>query len=254
MSESWRPSAHTPVSSAGPLTAEQRAAFSRVDPASRAVVLFDWDGTLCDTRAGIVATARVALTRWGMSEDALGDVGRLTGPTFPYAFSEVYGVTPAEAREISDIYHELYDALGPEARPLFPGVPQLLAELKRAGKVLALASSKREHKLTAMVEEAGIGSYFDAVVGAVHPDRVNKTQVISLALEQLEADARDALMVGDRFYDVEGAAAAGLPCVGANFGTARPGELAEAGACAVVDDVAGLGRALLGQDSTGSKP
>jgi len=245
MAQYWRPSAQTPVSSAGPVSEGKLAQLSAVDPRTRSTLLFDWDGTLCDTRAGIVATARTALLRWGMPEAELGDLSRLTGPTFPYAFSEVYGVSEEEAREISAIYHGIYDELGPEARPLFPGVRELLERLAAAGKTLVVASSKRQHKLDAMVDEAGLRELFVLVVGAIHPTRVNKQQVIGHVLDELGARAGDCVMIGDRFYDVEGAASVGVPCVGADFGTSQPGELAAAGACAVARDAFDLARILL---------
>jgi phosphoglycolate phosphatase len=245
MDQYWRPTTVTPVSSAGRVSDERRARLATVDPRTRGTLLFDWDGTLCDTRAGIMATARTALLRWGMAESDLGDLSRLTGPTFPYAFSEVYGVSEQEAREISDIYHGIYDELGPEARPLFPGTRELLVSLSEAGKTLVVASSKRQHKLDAMVDEAGLRELFVLVVGAIHPERVNKQQVIGHVLQELSVRADDCVMIGDRFYDVEGAASVGVPCVGADFGTSQPGELAAAGACAVASDAAELARILL---------
>ena len=215
-----------------------------MNPSDYHYILFDWDGTLCDTRMGILIVAHLALLEWGMPEEEIGDLGRLTGPTFPYAFSEVYGVSPQEAREISEIYHDMYDSLGPESRPLFAGVPEMLAKLKNDGRVLAIASTKREYRLQNMVKEAGLYDFFDVVVGAVHPERVNKEQVISLTALLLGTNANECLMVGDRFYDVVGAREAGAACAGANFGTAKPGELAKAGAIAVANNVSELERIL----------
>ena len=66
------------------------------------------------------------------------------------------------------------------------------------------------------------------------------------ALEGLGCSADEAVMVGDRFYDVEGALANDVPCVGVRYGnTSAPGELEHAGAAAVVDSVAALRRVLL---------
>ena len=73
---------------------------------------------------------------------------------------------------------------------------------------------------------------------------MTKADVIRLAMERLgltEAEKRRTVMIGDRKFDVEGAAECGLPCVGVEFfGYAGPGELQAAGAAAVVRTAAEL--------------
>ena len=220
--------------------------LTAADPSARPWVFFDWDGTLVDTRAGIIRSATQALLEWGWPEAELGDVGRLTGPAMPYSFCDVYGVTREQARELAAIHHRIYDAYGPETRRPFAGVPELLDDLRAAGRRLAITSSKREHVLTRVAAEQGVDGFFEAIIGAVHPERVDKDQVLAYALDTLGVSPDEVVMVGDRHYDVAGAAACGIPCVGADFGTARPGELAASGACAVAADVADLRRILLG--------
>ena len=71
------------------------------DIAHRPCIAWDFDGTLGDTLPAIVETARTVLLGFGMRPDELGDLSRLVGPPFPQAFSQVYGLSEADAAEVT---------------------------------------------------------------------------------------------------------------------------------------------------------
>lgn len=223
-----------------------RRAADAADLVGRRFVIFDFDGTLADTRPGIVATATKVLRAWGMSDEEIGDVGRLVGPPFPRAFSDIYGVAPTEADELARLYSEEYAKLGPSSHALFAGMTELLAELRDEGRRLGVATSKHQVTAERFLQEDGVLELFAVVAGKVDPAHADKATAVRRALTALGARPEDAVMVGDRFYDVEGARANGVPCVGVLFGTATRQELEDAGAAAVVDSVEGLREALLG--------
>lgn len=218
------------------------------DVTDRKLVIFDFDGTLANTIPGIVSTARTVLLGFGLAEEDLGDLRRLVGPPFPQAFSLVYGLSEADAAEVTRRYRQIYDGLGPESWPAFPGMPQLLADLKAAGRLLAVASSKRHQLLQRCVRGAGIYDLFDLVRGKDQDTGgLTKGQLVADEVRQLGLTPADALMVGDRHFDVEAAREAGLPCVGVYYGeTAPEGELEEAGACAIAHTMDELRACLLG--------
>lgn len=213
----------------------------------RPCVLFDFDGTLADTKPAIVDTARRVLREWGMTDDEIADPGRLVGPPFPAAFSIVYGMSDEDAAEVTRRYRAIYAKLGLETYMLFDGMAELLQSLKAAGKRLAITTSKREETAHTMLADNGVEQLFDVIVGQTDPTRADKTTLLGDTLAALGCSADEAVMVGDRFYDVEGAAANGVPCVGVYLGgTAPKGELEAAGAAACAHSVAELGRVLLG--------
>lgn len=213
----------------------------------RPCVLFDFDGTLADTKPAIVDTARRVLREWGMTDDEIADPGRLVGPPFPAAFSIVYGMSDEDAAEVARRYRAIYAKLGLETHMLFDGMAELLHSLKAADKRLAITTSKREEMAHAMLADNGVEQLFDVIVGQTDPTRADKTTLLGDTLAALGCSADEAVMVGDRFYDVEGAAANGVPCVGVYLGgTAPKGELEAAGAAACVHSVEGLGKVLLG--------
>ena len=214
--------------------------------AEREFVLFDFDGTIADTMPTIVSTARRVLREWGLTDEEIGDARRLVGPPFPGAFSQVYGLSEADAAEVTRRYRAIYNNLGPETYPTFDGIPELLDRLRAAGKRLAVATSKNDALAQRMVRDQGIADKFDAIVGKVRDGLGAKRIVISDALAALGAAPDRAVMVGDRFYDVEGALEVGMPCVGVMFGTATREELEGAGAAAVVGSCDELAQVLLG--------
>lgn len=225
--------------------AEREAAAASLS--RKPCVLFDFDGTLADTKPHIVATATSVLRDFGLTDEQIGDAGRLVGPPFPAAFSLVYGLSEEDAAEVTRRYRAIYANLGPAAYPLFDGIPELLADLRAAGRRLAITSSKNERLVRKALAETGIEGLFDAVVAAHDPKDVGKERLVAASLEALGCDAADAVMVGDRFYDIEGAAKNGVASLGVYLAdTARPGEFERAGATATVTSVAGMRRALLG--------
>lgn len=222
-------------------------ALTGEDVTGRALVLFDFDGTLADTVDGICATARTVLRAHGVPEGELARVPQIIGPPFPQAFSLVFGLSEEEAAQVTAEYRAIYQDLGIKGWPLYPGMRALLEELRAAGRRLAVASSKREALVIKAVADNGVSDLFDIVLGKKSDDQVSKAQTIVRAIDGLGLAPSDAVMVGDRHHDVEAAAACGVPCVGVTYGgTAEPGELEAAGACAVAASVDELRRVLFG--------
>ncbi|WP_051353827.1 HAD family hydrolase [Atopobium fossor] len=208
--------------------------YSSCSFAQREFVLFDFDGTLADTKPGLVRVAHKVLSDFGMSPAEIGDASRLVGPPFPEAFCVVYGLSAADAARITAAFRAQYNNVGPEDFPLFPGGKTMLEALKASGKKLSTASSKREEQVIRMLREQGIIHLFDAVVGKQNDAQGSKQFVINRALKELGATAQHTVMVGDRSYDVAGAHQMGIPCVCVLFGTASQQELLDAQADAIV--------------------
>ena len=208
--------------------------------AARPVVLFDFDGTVADTSRAVIESTRRALAARGFSEAQMGDLRRMIGPPLRDSFHDFYCFSREESEVVADEYRAYFNTLGPEDYPVFSGMKELLDGLVSRGKWLAIATSRAEDKCLLMVRDLGL-TQFKVVVGMDVPKgRAVKADSIREALRQLGADPKDAVMVGDRRHDVEGAHALGVPCVGIYAGAAVPGEHEAAGADAVVHSVAEL--------------
>ena len=107
--------------------------------------------------------------------------------------------------------------------------------------MLALASSKPEELCVQICQRFGFADSLAAIVGSPPQRDWSKADIIRETCRRLnltDEDRRRTLMVGDREFDVLGAAQCGIDCVGVEFfGYAAPGELENAGAVAVVRTV-----------------
>ena len=222
-------------------------ALSDADVTGRKLVIFDFDGTLANTVPSIVSTARTVLARHGLTEESMGDLKRLVGPPFPQAYEWVYGFSPEEAAQITTEYRALYNTIGASAWPLFPGVREMLSSVRDAGRLTAVASSKQMRLISRALDDNDIRDLFDVALGKSSDAEGDKISLIGRVMSELGVGPDETVMVGDRHHDVEAAAACGVPCVGVTYaGTADPGELEAAGACAAAASVDELRRVLLG--------
>ena len=223
-------------------------------------ILFDLDGTLTDPKPGITGCVQYALHEMGIEEPDPDRLEVFIGPPLLESFMEFYGMERRMAERAVEKYRERFVVTGIYENELYPGMKEMLAALKEAGCHLAVASSKPEPFVKRILEHFGIGEYFDAAVGSgLDGSLGQKEDVVREALRRLgekegaadgapsteEELRRSAVMVGDRKFDVVGARTLGLRCVGVSFGYAQPGELEEAGAWRIADDVEALERILL---------
>lgn len=225
-------------------------------------ILFDLDGTLTDPKLGITTCVQYALHKMGIEEPDLDKLEPFIGPPLMDSFREFYGFDEEQGRQATVYYRERFSVTGLFENEVYPGMERLLAELKAAGKLLAVASSKPGVFVDRILSHFGMAGYFDVVVGSeLDGTRGKKEEVVEEALRRLlpeelfreimEVKGRESgekydtvVMVGDRRFDVEGAKAFHIASVGVNYGYAAPGELSLAGADVTVETVEALGEVL----------
>ena len=214
------------------------------------VILFDLDGTLTDPKVGITTCCQYGLRAVGVDVPDLKELEQFIGPPLLTAFQEVYGLTEEQASKAVKTFRERFTDIGIFENELLLGVPEMLEKLKKAGKIVATASSKPEVFVKRILEHISIDSWFDEIVGSGMDEKhAGKAEVIAKALERLgltDKDCGEILMVGDRMHDVEGAAAHGIRTVGVTFGYGSREELTNAGAWKLADTMEELTDILLG--------
>lgn len=211
-------------------------------------ILFDLDGTLTDPKLGITSSVQYALRALGIEEPSLDRLEPFIGPPLADSFREFYGLEGERLATAIDKYRERFATQGIFENEIYPGIPQMLADLKAKDKLLAIASSKPTLFVEQILEHFEIEKYFDHVVGSnMDGTRGTKEEVVEetlrqmLTVEMTPGQKRDAVaMVGDRKFDIEGARAHGITSVGVLFGYAPEGELEEAGADYIVNSVRSL--------------
>ncbi|WP_295735973.1 HAD hydrolase-like protein [uncultured Oscillibacter sp.] len=201
-------------------------------------ILFDLDGTLTDSREGIVRCVRETILGYGDPPPEEETLLRFIGPPLQDSFIRFCGYSAEKAAEAVERFRLIYEPTGQYENRAAPGMEAVMGRLKERGYVLALASSKPENLCVSICARFGFTPHLTALVGSPPHGDWKKEDVVREALRRLGLTARDlpqVLMVGDRKFDVLGARACGVDCAGVEFfGYAPPGELAEAGAVAVV--------------------
>lgn len=207
------------------------------------VVVFDFDGTLVDTGPAILKCAARSLEVHGYDPSEMHDLNLIIGPPLVDGFRQVADISREEALPLVATYREIFAReVVPSDYPPLPGMPELLHALRAQGRRIAVATSRLESSVTEMLAATSLPT-FDAIAGRLEPGRDTKADCIAAVLEELGCAGDQAVMVGDRKYDVEGAHALGLACIGICGDASGRAELEAAGADALaasVDELAAL--------------
>ena len=207
-------------------------------------LIFDLDGTLTDSKPGIIGCLREVLEARKIS--GYGPLDRFIGPPVEQWAAELLPHGSAEDRTaLASDYRACYDRVGWSNNSVFPGVAELLAQLDRDGFPLYVCTSKHEHFAVRILEKFGIAQYFKAIYGdRIDYESHSKSDLLALILSRNAIDRASVWMVGDRSFDIEAAHNNGIRCLAAGWGYGTPEELAQADAVAATPaDVLAIVRA-----------
>ena len=191
-------------------------------------IMFDLDGTLTESGEGITKSDQYALEKIGRPEPDLEKLKVFVGPPLLDQFMKYADTDEETARQAVAFYRERYGVTGIYENSVYPGIPELLEELRRKGYLLAVASSKPENYVNQVLDYFHLSGYFDVIVGSeMNGNRTRKAQVIEETLERLKLSGHrnQVLMVGDKEHDVLGAREAGVSCVAVSYGYGTMEEL-----------------------------
>ncbi|ALE05622.1 haloacid dehalogenase [Arthrobacter sp. ERGS1:01] len=199
-------------------------------------IFFDMDGTLLDSAPGVTSSAAQALIAVGAQVPPLDELRRFVGPPMIESFRTVSGLDEPTAKRAIKHYRAAYADHGAEQSSIYAGIIELLDQLKAAGIPMAVATSKVEDQAERLAQRFGITRHFANICGASDNEgRADKKQVIAELLLRLESqgvDVSNPVMIGDREYDVSGAAAHGIPTIFVSWGYGDLGEASHAKAIA----------------------
>lgn len=210
-------------------------------------ILFDLDGTLTDSMTGITRAVQYTLRRYGIEADDLNALTPFVGPPLADSFRRYYNFSEKDARDAVPVFREYYNVKGWMENAPYEGVGGMLKRLSKGGKKLYVATSKPESMARQVLRYFELDSNFIFIGGATEDEsRVEKDDVIRYVMENCGlTDFEDAVMVGDRHNDIEGAKKAGIASVGVLYGYGSREELEAAGAKILAASVKELGEILL---------
>ena len=211
-------------------------------------ILFDLDGTLTDPAEGITKAVEAALNHYGITVADRAALHKFIGPPLDESFPEFYGFDAARTAEATEVFRAYFDRQGWRENIPYPGVEDMLRDLRAAGKRLLVATSKPEVFALRIMEHFGLAQYFDHICGAPmdNQEGAKKAAVIRDSLRRAGVeDLSTAVMVGDRRHDIDGARQAGLEAVGVLWGYGDLQELEASHPVHIVESFDGLKKVLI---------
>lgn len=182
--------------------------------------VFDWDGTLSDSKAKITHAMQCAARDmgWVPLEDHL--IHNIIGLGLPEAIFRLYpAVSVFERAELRDKYAENFLRLDEQkASDFFPFVNETLSTLRDQGHLLTIATGKSRRGLDRILGVLGMSEYFDATRCADETASKPSPLMLEELLNLFGVNALDAVMIGDTEYDMEMARNIHMPRIAVSYG------------------------------------
>ena len=211
------------------------------------VLLWDLDGTLTDPKEGITRSVQYALERLDYPFQEADDLDWIIGPPLKESFKTILSTTDEVLlnRAIM-LYRERYREVGLYENIVYPGIPELLHQLKEKGCSHLLATSKPRVFAERTLQHFLLDSYFSVIMGSeLNGQFVEKDCLIAEVLKTIPAGSRSrTVMIGDRSYDVHGARENHIDVISVGYGYGTSEELRVASPDFIVQSVADLGELL----------
>lgn len=204
------------------------------------LIIFDFDGTLGDTRRNIVTTMQMTISELGLTGRSDDECASKIGLPLGGCFEALY---PNESKETiqrcANTYRRIFQENLLTMKPqVFPKVIETLSALKQQGYTLTIASSRWHKSLSELTSDLGIADYISYIVGAddVENAKPNPEPVLK-TISYTGFDANQTLVVGDMNVDILMGSNAGTKTCGVTYGNGTKQELEEAGADYLISNI-----------------
>ena len=204
------------------------------------LIIFDFDGTIGDTRRNIVTTMQMTIAEIGLPCRSDAECASTIGLPLYGCFEALFPNTDKSIiQQCINTYRRLFQENMQTIKPqTFPKVVETLSALKEKGLTLAIASSRSHASLVELTHDLGISNVISYMIGAddVNKAKPNPEPVLNI-LEALGYKACQTLVVGDMDVDILMGANAGTKTCGVTYGNGTKKELEEVGADYVIDSI-----------------
>ena len=207
---------------------------------SKGLIIFDFDGTLGDTRRNIVTTMQMTIAELHLpnrsEEECAATIGLPLAECFRTLFPDIQEELITRCAETyRRLFNENLKTIHPEA---FPGVVETLSVLHQEGFTLTIASSRSRNSLTELTRNMGVANYISYILGADDVKKAKpKPEPVLKTLADMHFDAGETLVVGDMAVDIQMGVNAGTKTCGVTWGNGTRDELVQAGADYIIDNI-----------------
>ncbi len=195
-------------------------------------ILFDLDGTLTDSKPGIIRSIQYSLSKFGIEVNDPNKLNSFVGPTFRESLMVSYGFSEEDFKLAVEYYHDHFKEKGMFDNSPYPNIDKTLTVLKERGKKLAVATLKPTIFADQILDHFDLSHYFEHIIGIdLDSNLFGKKEIINECLKRFnESNKEKYMMIGDTKYDIIGAKEAGISSVGVLYGYGSKEDLIKAGA------------------------
>ena len=207
---------------------------------STKLVIFDFDGTLGDTRRNIVRTMQMTIAELHLpnrsEEECAATIGLPLAGCFETMFPELQ---KERVQTCADTYRRIFAENLQTLKPqLFPGIKETLTKLSGEGYTLTIASSRSHASLVELTSDMGIADCISYLIGADDVEKAKPApEPVLNTLDAMRFEASQALVVGDMAVDILMGANAGAKTCGVTWGNGARKELEQAGADYIINSI-----------------
>lgn len=199
-------------------------------------IFWDLDGTIMESGSGVLSSVRYALDKMGV-ELPESEVRKFIGPSLFDSFTNTAHMSEEDAEKAIEYYRSLYESKGIFDAQVYEGIPETLDALKKAGYRQFVVTSKPQHMAQRVLDHFEIMPYMDGLVGPTEDDHSSdKAKLIRSAMESNGIEKSEAVMIGDRCFDINGANDVGIHSIGVLYGYGSKEELEKFGAELIVEN------------------
>ena len=181
-------------------------------------VIFDLDGTLLDTREGVIESARYAAKKMGYSELPYETMLTFVGPPIQNSFIKYYGCDENTAQKAANIFRDYYKNSALLLAEAYEGIYDLCQELKENNVRMSVATYKREDYALTLLHHFGFDKYCNPMHGADNENLLKKEDIVRMCLDEMGAAKDDCVLIGDTDNDAKGAIKAGTKFIAVTYG------------------------------------
>ena len=209
-------------------------------------IFFDLDGTLTDSKEGIINSVKYSLDKAGVDYSGV-NLELFIGPPLLNSYMETLNMTKLDALKAIDYYQEYFSVKGKFENYLYNGIIDMLSVLKHTGAKIHMATTKPEVFAKQIAKHFKFDCFFDKITGGSLDQKLaDKDEILALAIKRAKiSDKTTCVMVGDRMHDIIGAKKNGIDCVGVLYGYGSLEELSTYSPTAILKSVNELKNYLL---------
>ncbi|ALG69099.1 HAD-IA family hydrolase [Beggiatoa leptomitoformis] len=183
------------------------------------LLVFDWDGTLVDSQARIVATFKAAIQAVGLGHASSAAIRNVIGLSLEHAIYHLFPTINAQQyQQFKECYRQYYFAEDTLPTPLFTGVTQTLQKLRATGYWLAVATGKARRGLNIALAEHQLTELFHTTRCADETFSKPHPQMLLEIMDELGVIPEKTVMIGDTEYDLQMAKNAGTAAIAVSYG------------------------------------